>query len=44
MSSKKSIYGVHPGLLRIQKSNADFDPDLYLEEAERDVENMFSHR
>ena len=35
----KSIYSVHPGLLRMQ---ADLNPDLYLKEAERDVENMFS--
>ena len=42
MSSKKSIYSVHPGLLRMQKGIADFNPDLYLESAERDVENMFS--
>ena len=36
---KKSIYSVHPGLLRMQKS---VDSDLYLESAERDVEEMFS--
>jgi len=35
----KSIYSVHPGLLRMQP---DLDPDQYLEEAERYVENMFS--
>jgi len=35
----KSIYSVHPGLQRMQ---ADLNPDLYLQEAERDVENMFA--
>ena len=34
----KSIYSMHPGLLRMDKAA---DPDQYLEQAERDVEVMF---
>ena len=34
----KSIYSMHPGILRMNKAA---DPNQYLEQAERDVEAMF---